>query len=138
MFLVAALAFQVGCQTETVPPLMEVGYAGKLSDEPVLVQSFSVGSVTDAALKDAIISAATRRGWEVTDLGDNRIQTQLTHRSAESTLTFEYGDSQVKIYSVSYEIDKGSERRIKRAEPDGWIRNLHKDILDLLGLLPTS
>ena len=117
---------------------MDVSYNGKLSEEPVLVQIFSVGDAGDEAVKDAIIRAATVRGWEVNDLGDLKIQTKLVHRSADSTLIFEYGDSRVNIYSVSYKINKNSQVRIERAEPEGWIRNLHKDILENLGLIPTS
>ena len=136
--IVILMAAPIGCQTKTVPSVNKVSYASKLSDEPVLVQTFPVAGASDMAVKDAIVKSATVRGWEVTELEGNRIQTHLVHRSSESTLTFEYGNGQVRIYSVSYKIDKNTQNRIEREEPEGWIRNLHKDILENLGLLPTS
>ena len=133
-----ALIALVGCQTDTVPPLLDVAYAGRLSDEPVLVQVFSVSGKSDKAIKDAIVRAATVRQWEVTQLDDGSIQTKLQHRSSDSTLWFTCENGQVEIHSVSYEIDKNTLVRKKRAEPTTWIRNLHKDVLVILGVLPTS
>lgn len=127
-----------GCQTEVVPPINEVTYASKLSEEPVLVQSFMVDGVSAEEIENSIVQAATKRGWDVTDLGEEGIAASLVHRGYDSTLTFEYGEGWVKIYSVSYEIDKESKVREERAEPESWIRNLHKDILEILGRLPTT
>ena len=135
--LIALLAI-VGCQTETVPPLLDVAYSSDLSSEPVLVQVFSTAGKSDKAVKDAITRAATAREWDVTELDDGRIKTTLVHRTSDATLWFTVENGQVKIHSVSYEIDKNTLERKKRAEPEGWIRNLHKDILEMLGLLPTS
>ncbi len=133
-----ALIPLVGCQTDTVPPLLDVAYAARLSDEPVLVQVFSVSGKSDRAIKDAIVRAANIRQWEVTQLDDGSIQTKLRHRSSESTLWFTCENGQVEIHSLSYEIDKNTLVRKKRAEPAAWIRNLHKDILVILGVLTTS
>ena len=135
--LIALIAL-VGCQTETVPPLLDVSYKSDLSSEPVLVQVFSTSGKSDKAVKDAITRAASIREWDVTELDDGRIKMSLVHRTSDSTLWFTVENGQVKIHSVSYEIDKNTLERTKRSEPAGWIRNLHKDILEMLGLLPTS
>ena len=135
--LIALLAL-VGCQTETVPPLLDVSYQSDMSAEPVLVQVFSTAGKSDKAVKDAIKRAASMRQWDVTELDDGRIKASLLHRTSDSTLWFSVDNGQVKIHSVSYDIDKNTLERVKRAEPAGWIRNLHKDILEMLGLLPTS
>ena len=131
-----ALFILTGCQTETVPPLLDVAYASDISSEPVLVQSFSVAGKSEQEVRKAIIRAATVREWDVEELDDGRIQAKLVHRTSDSTLWFTTGNGQVKIHSLSYEMDKKTQARKERAEPEGWIRNLHKDILELLGLLP--
>jgi len=136
IFLSVILAI-AGCQTSTVPEINDVSYASSLSDERVLVQSFNIDGVSEEEIQDAILQAARSRGWEVTDPGEDGIVTELTHRDFESTLTFEYGSGWVKIYSLSYKIDEDTLQRIERDEPEGWIRNLHKDILEILGRLPT-
>lgn len=133
-----AMIVLAGCQTETVPPLLAVSYKSSLSSEPVLVQAFSTAGKSDQAVKDAITRAASIRQWDVTQLDDGRIQASLVHRTTDSTLWFTVENGQVKIHSVSYEVDKNTLERKKRAEPEGWIRNLHKDILELLGLIATS
>ena len=123
-------------KTSTVPEINKVTYASKLSDEPVLVQTFSVAGKEESEVKNAIWKSATKRSWTVdaTDSGD--IEAKLKHRGSESTLTFKVADETVKIYSVSYKINKKTGERITRSEPEGWIRNLHKDILVNLGMLP--
>ena len=131
-----ALLILTRCQTETVPPLLDVSYTSDKSSEPVLVQIFSVAGKSEQEVRKAIIRAATVREWDVEELADGRIQAKLAHRTNDSTLWFTTGGGQVKIHSLSYEIDKKTQARKERAEPEGWIRNLHKDILELLGLLP--
>lgn len=123
---------------QEIPPIMKVTYAGKLSSEPVLVQVISVAGVSNEAVKEAIVRAATNRKWAVETLKDGTVQTKLVHRANDSTLTFKVKDGKIEIYSVSYKIDKKTQVRKEREEPEGWIRNLHKDILALLGLLPKS
>ena len=135
--ILPAFLWIAGCQTETIPPVNEVAYASKLSDERVLVQSIVLDGVSEGEIQSAILQATRNRGWEVTDLGSDGILAELVHRSHESKLTFEYGDGWIKIYSLSYKIDKDSQNRIERDEPEGWIRNLHKDILEILDRLPT-
>ena len=127
-----------GCQTKTVPPLLDVSYAGKLSDEPVMVQSFSIPGESTATIRSAVITAARHRGWDVTEQEDGRIRAYLKHRTSESTLFFDVAGTTVDIYSVSYEIDKKTQARKGREEPEGWIRNLHKDLLVRFGLLTDS
>jgi hypothetical protein len=116
-----------------IPPIMKVTYVDKLSSEPVLVQQFAVNRKDDGQVGTAIIRAAQNRGWEVSEEGDE-IVAELTHRGMESKLIFRYSAASVEIHSVSYKLKKSGERS-KRAEPEGWIRNLHKDILRNLGLI---
>ena len=136
--VVMGLVVLTGCQTDTVPPLMDVSYTGRLSDEPVLVQVIEAPGVSAEELKEAIIRATTKRGWEVTDMAEDGVLARLVHRQHDSTLTFEPADGRVEVYSVSYEIDKKTGEREIRGEPEGWIRNLHKDILTYVGALPES
>jgi hypothetical protein len=122
-----------GCQTKTVPPVMKVTYASTLSEEPLLVQSFSVSGSNKEFIHNAIVKSALNRQWTITDNQTGIVSCQLTHRAYDSTLTFKYNKEKVEIYSVSYKINKSTQKRIKRSEPDDWIRNLQKDILVLLG-----
>jgi hypothetical protein len=134
MLSIAPLASQAA--TKTVPPVKKVTYEGKLSSEPVHVQTIAVPGVSVDAAKNAVERAALKRGWEVKSLKNGDIETELVHRTFESTLTFKFSEDAIEVWSVSYNINKNTLDRRKRDEPEGWIRNLHKDVLDLLGLLP--
>jgi len=135
ILLLASLGFFAPCQAAKVDKILEVSYEGKLSSEPVLVQSIDVDSNSEEAALDAVRTAATNRGWTVSDLENGSVMTKLTHRSYESTLTFTYNNGNIEVYSVSYKINKNTLKRKARKEPAGWIRNLHKDILVQLGLM---
>ncbi|HSH09927.1 MAG TPA: hypothetical protein VK995_06035 [Oceanipulchritudo sp.] len=137
VFMVTVIA-SITAHAADIPPIMKVTYAGKLSSEPVLVQVIAVPGVSTEAVQDAIVRAASNRKWTVETLDDGTVQTKLVHRANESTLTFKVKNEKIEIYSVSYKIDKKTQARKGREEPEGWIRNLHKDILALLGLLPKS
>jgi hypothetical protein len=112
---------------------MKVTYASTLSEEPLLVQSFSVSGSNKELIHDAIVKSALNREWTITDNQSGIVSCQLTHRTYDSTLTFNYNKEKVEIYSVSYKINKSTKKRLKRSEPDDWIRNLQKDILVFLG-----
>ena len=138
LLIILGLAAPFGCQTETVPPLREVTYASRLSDEPVLVQVIQTPGIPVEAARAAVLQATKKRGWKVESLDNGDVRTSLVHRISDATLTFTFSDGKVEVYSVSYKIDKNTQARIEREEPEGWIRNIHKDVLALLGLLPTA
>ena len=122
--------------TKTVPPVLKVKYEDKMSSEPVRVQTISLPGISEDAARDAVTRAAMGRQWAVETLDNGDIQAKLVHRTFDSTLTFKVNAGKVHVWSVSYRISKKTQARRYRDEPEGWIRNLHKDILDLLGLLP--
>ena len=66
----------VEAKTSTVPGINDVTYASKLSDEPVLVQSFSVAGKEETEVTNAIWKATTKRGWKV-----NTLKTGISRRS---------------------------------------------------------
>lgn len=134
MFLLAPIGIQV--QAEGIPKIMEVNYESKLSNEPVLVQRITVPGVSVDVASDAVYRSAIGRKWKTDKLDNGDIQTKLTHRGYESTLIFKFKEPYIEVWSLSYKVDKKNLARKERKEPEGWIRNLHKDILSLLGLLP--
>jgi hypothetical protein len=135
ILLFTAISADVEAKTTKVPPILKVSYEEKLSSEPVLVQVIPVPGISVEAAKDAVTRAAMVRKWTVETLDNGDIQTNLVHRSSDSTLTFKFKTGEIEVWSVSYKINKKTKARKSRDEPEGWIRNLHKDILDLLGLL---
>jgi hypothetical protein len=132
-----ALLGLVGAKGSAIPPLNKVAYADNLSGEPVLVQTIDVDQSSAAVVEQAIIKAATKRGWTISMPEQGVVQAKLMHRKHDSTLQFKYDARSIRIYSQSYRVDTYG-KRLRRDEPDGWIRNLHRDILQMLGLMPAS
>jgi hypothetical protein len=131
---IAALPVGLQAATKVVPPIYKItSYEG---DNPVLVQTIAVPGISVDAARDAVERAARNREWSVERLNNGDVQTKLVHRSNDATLTFKFKDGSIEVWSVSYKIDKRTKVRKEREEPEGWIRNLHKDVLALLGLLP--
>lgn len=75
----------------------------------------------------AVVKAALGRKWNIDEKEDGILKISLNHRGYESTLYLVYDDHKVDIYSDSWTINKKGERK-KEKHPDGWIKNLAKDI----------
>lgn len=133
--LFVMITMGVQADAGTIPDIRDVSYKDKISSEPVLVQVINIPDISSESARDAVTRAAMGRKWSIEKLENGDIQTKLLHRSFDSTLTFKVKDGSIEVWSVSYEIKKKTQVRVKRDEPSGWIRNLHKDILTLLRLL---
>lgn len=133
--ILAFMSFVHLSESASIPEIMDVTYGSKDSSEPVLVQRINLPGISADTADAVVIRALKGRKWAYKKLENGDIQAKLVHRSFDSTLTFKVMDGSIEIWSVSYEINKKTQVRKERDEPEGWIRNLHKDILSFLGLL---
>lgn len=78
-------------------------------------------------VKRLIVATVVGREWRVVSSEDNKVVANLVHRRYDSTLTFIYTDSVIRVYSYSYQIDR-NQRRLRRDDPKGWIRNIERDL----------
>jgi hypothetical protein len=101
---------------------------------PPLAATFAVpAGLTNARIKDAIISALQAREWKVEQATDNRIAARLIHRGVEATMTFTWDDQQIRLYSEGWEVDKKGVRG-KPEFPKRWVENMKKDLPARLGV----
>lgn len=83
-------------------------------------------------VQQAILLAATGRGWAVRERTDDRVVLFLEQGNWRSTLTLTYDAKEVQIYSNSGKPDKTGGIK-KQAIPEGWVKFLKTDISKNLG-----
>lgn len=98
---------------------------------------------TEAQVQAAIERAFNGRRWIVTEKTSDKVIGELNHRGYEARLTVVYNASEIKFYDDSYKLRKGKKtntysndqtyKRVK-SSPDGWLRNLEKDIKRFLNV----
>lgn len=85
----------------------------------------------------AVRSAFLGRKWGILRDESGVIIGHLKHRKWDATLTVEFDEKQIKIYSDSWEVtDRGV--RIKPDLNEGWLKNIKNDISIGLGIMPTK
>lgn len=115
--LLAIAATEIGSEQSTEPVL----------DNPVGTIAIPTGIDREGAL-NTCTSAAIGRGWKVVSKEDNLIKINLKHRSWNATMYFVVEDETIEMYSDTYVVNKRTGERDKKKDPDGWIKNLKKDI----------
>lgn len=79
-----------------------------------------------------LVRALRNRAWTIIGEGDDRAVGRLVHRGYDATVTLVLEGREVVFYSDSY-LTKRDGTRGKREHPTGWIKNLQKDLPQLLG-----
>lgn len=77
--------------------------------------------------KRVVIATAVGREWRIVSAEGNKVVANLTHRRHDATLTFVISDSQIRVFSESYRLDR-NQNRVKREDPPNWIRNIDRDL----------
>jgi len=116
----------MGCQGPSTAPAATKAELGPAPTTPVATISIP-GGMPNSEVKSVVVESFIRRRWDILDDGDQMEKAQLIHRGYDATLTATWNDSTIQITSDSYRINKAGEPT-ERAEPEGWIANLEKDI----------
>lgn len=117
----------VGCQTPSTTPV-------DLSadpDEPALVSHFP-REVSVQEAQDAVVRSLRNREWNITSTSDDGAEARLFHRRYDSRIRVEVSPNEMKIYSDSWLVDRNGER-VRREHPEGWLRNIERDVRRSLG-----
>lgn len=101
---------------------------GQLAGTVIVPEKLPVADV-----QQAILLAATGRGWAVKDRADGRVVIFLEQRGWRSTLTLLYSSAEVTLYSDSGKVDKTGQIK-KREIPEGWVKYLKQDLTKQLGI----
>lgn len=78
--------------------------------------------------KNSCINAALAREWDIVSKKGNIIEINLAHRSWNATVFFVVNDDEIVMYSDSYVVNKKTGERKRKKDPEGWLKNLRKDI----------
>lgn len=90
------------------------------------------GNFTLEDLNTVVKNAAMKHGWEVKEDTPDRVVIYLNQRRNEATVTFLLTTDRIEAYCEGYESRNGV--RGKPEQPRGWLRRLHSDIAQLLGM----
>lgn len=123
-----AAVLLVGCQ---VPQSTRIASAAA-PDEPVLISEFPE-SFPVSKVRDAVLKSVRERGWTVGQTTGTSVRASLVHRGFESNIHVEAAGSRITIYSDSWRVDRQGER-LNPEHPDGWLRNIERDVRRSLGL----
>lgn len=123
-----ATLFLIGCQTKNASPVnMEAG-----PDDVAL--SFTLPlSISSERILELTESSLQNRAWKNITVSGNQVQATLSHRGIDASLRVVVEGSTVNIFSDSWRLDDKGNRKY-REHPEGWIRNLEKDIRAGLGV----
>jgi hypothetical protein len=81
-----------------------------------------------AGAMNACVKAALGRKWDIVTKQDGVLKINLKQRGWDATVYFVVKDSVVELYSDSYVVNKKTGERKKKKDPEGWLRNLEKDV----------
>jgi hypothetical protein len=91
--------------------------------------SVSIPRVIDGAgAMNACVKAALGRKWNIVTKQDSILEINLKQKGWDATAYFVVKDDVVVLYSDSYVVNKKTGERKKKKDPDGWLRNLEKDV----------
>ncbi len=107
--------------------ILLVGCGGRV--QPVMeIQDTPVGhELQNKQVKNAILLAASKRGWNATETKNGVIQAQLYIRSHFAEVMITYDEKYYSILYVKSENLKASDGKIHR-NYNRWINNLNSDI----------
>lgn len=104
--------------------------ASRAADEGLGVP---VGTITvpegfkASEVKAVLVTSLVAREWSVKEQTGDRVVGYLNHRGNEATITLVYDAKQIVMHCVGWKTDRNGQR-VKPEMPDGWIKNLQKDI----------
>lgn len=81
-----------------------------------------------AAAMKACVNSALGRKWGIVTKQDDILEINLKQKGWDATAYFVVKDDVVVLYSDSYVVDKKTGEKKKKKDPDGWLRNLEKDV----------
>lgn len=115
--ILVAFVVLIGCRSTV--PIMNI--------EDAMVAD----SVTKDEVRSAIIEAASKRGWIVSEVNDNELQATLNLRTHKAVVRIPYSD---KAYSIVYVSSKNLDTKNNRihASYNRWVSNLNNDVHALL------
>lgn len=128
IFLSVAMFFVVGCQ---MPQSSRIASAAA-PNEPALIVEFP-NPFPVSEVHRAVVDSLTDRRWQLGQITDTSVRASLVHRGFESNIHVEVKSSGIEIYSDSWRIDRQGER-LNPEHPDGWLRNIERDVRRSLGL----
>lgn len=86
-------------------------------------------------VKDAIVAAMAKRGWQVVSSNRSEVRGHLLHHKKDANLIFQFDAAHIDILSDSYVVDDAGVRTA-RIIPNDWIENLQQDIRELAAHMP--
>ena len=84
--------------------------------------------IDQAGAMKACVKTALGRKWDIVTKQDDVLEINLKRKGWDATAYFVVRDDVVVLYSDSYVVNKKTGERKKKKDPDGWLRNLEKDV----------
>lgn len=84
-------------------------------------------------VRSVITLSLAQREWTVKERFDNRVVGVLVHRGRDARLTLNFDTEKVDLYCVGWRLNRSGER-VRPEQPEGWIKNITKDITERLNL----
>lgn len=81
-----------------------------------------------AEVMKACVKTALGRKWGIMTKQDDVLEVNLKQKGWDATAYFVIRDDVVVLYSDSYVVDKKTGEKKKKKDPQGWLRNLEKDV----------
>ncbi len=84
-------------------------------------------------VRGAVLASLEGRDWFLGRATETSVRASRIYRGFDSNIHIEIASSRITIYSDSWRIDRQGER-LSPEHPDGWLRNIERDVRRSLGL----
>ena len=89
--------------------------------------------LSEKEIRDVTVKALSGRAWKTLKIEDQLVIGYLHHRKTESKVTFKLDSDGINLHHHTFRTNRKGERT-RESVPKGWLNNLEKDIIRLMGI----